>query len=96
MVAIQVFGHEMAMYKMTLINGIYHWAQVMVVHLPRAKSDRAKVDRCLELMLTLKDYLEKINTDPFLRTPSPTPNKKTNPSNLTPTKRPLFGLLKLI
>ncbi|KAG0280230.1 hypothetical protein BGZ95_010829 [Linnemannia exigua] len=94
MVAIQVFGHEMAMYKMTLTNGIYHWAQVMTAHLPKAKSDRAKVDRCVELMLTLKAYLETINTDPFLRTPSPTSGKKTNCSNLTPTKRPLFGLLK--
>ncbi|KAI8348417.1 hypothetical protein B0O80DRAFT_183842 [Mortierella sp. GBAus27b] len=93
MVAIQVFGHEMVMYKMTLSNGIYHWGQVMTVHLPKDKSDRAKVDRCLEMMLTLKEYLKDIDTDPFLRTPSPNPTR-TNSSSLTPTKRPMFGLCK--
>jgi hypothetical protein len=46
----------MAMYKMTLSNGIYHWGQVMIVHLPKDKSDRAKVDRCLEMMMTLKVF----------------------------------------
>lgn len=44
----------MALYKMTLNNGIYHWTRAMIAHLPKDKSDRAKVDRCLELMLTLK------------------------------------------
>ncbi|KAF9571192.1 hypothetical protein EC968_000880 [Mortierella alpina] len=63
MVALQVFGHEMALYKMTLINGIYHWVQVMIVHLPRSKSDRAKVDRCLEMMLTLKIHLRNVTVE---------------------------------
>ncbi|KAF9137821.1 hypothetical protein BGX30_009864 [Mortierella sp. GBA39] len=95
-VTIQVFGHEMAMYKMTLSNGIYHWTQVMIAHLPKAKSDRAKVGRCLELMLTLEEYFKEINTDPILRMPSPNSAKKKNLSNLTPTKRSLFGHSKQI
>ncbi|CAO3567163.1 unnamed protein product [Mortierella alpina] len=94
MAAIQVFGHEMALYIMALDHGIYHWARVMIVHLPRCRSDRGTVDKCMELMLTLKAYLAKINTDPFLRTPSPTPAKRTNTSNLTPTKRPMFATPK--
>ncbi|KAF9344807.1 hypothetical protein BGX34_005305 [Mortierella sp. NVP85] len=54
MAAIQVFGHEMALYVLHVRNGIYHWIRVMIATLPRDKDDSGKVERCVGLMMTLK------------------------------------------
>ncbi|KAI8362398.1 hypothetical protein B0O80DRAFT_99612 [Mortierella sp. GBAus27b] len=94
--ALQVFGHEIALYTLYHRSGVYHWNQVAIATLPRDRKDKGKVEGCLELMLTLKAFLEETDTEAYMRTPSPRPGVKIQPTHLTPTKRPMFIIPKQI
>ncbi|KAF9899151.1 hypothetical protein EC991_009520, partial [Linnemannia zychae] len=97
--AVQVFGHNMALYTMVYEHGIYHWSKCCVAHLPCDQTDAGRILPCLRLLTTLEDFLESIDTNIGPSTPpridydDGEEHPQQDPgrlSKVTPTKRPMF------
>ncbi|KAF9085964.1 hypothetical protein BGX27_003293 [Mortierella sp. AM989] len=91
--AVQVFKHQLSLYTMEYVNGVYHWSRSCVAYLPRDQQDSGLAS-CVRLLNTLEMFLNTIDTNLLPRTPprieygegSAQPDYG-RPSKITPSKR---------
>ncbi|KAG0047172.1 hypothetical protein BGZ89_005028 [Linnemannia elongata] len=94
-----VFGFQMTLYLLSFQKGIYIWQFVHTTYLPKDRYDSSNMIECVELIKSFKDIMDKAETEIYIQTPTtPVENDdelpevfRPRPTNITPSKRPLFG-----
>ncbi|KAF9897276.1 hypothetical protein BX616_005885, partial [Lobosporangium transversale] len=89
MTVIQLFGHQLSVYAMEYKEGLYHWSAIGTSYLPCDRHNSGRILQCLELLESLKAYLDEIclpSTPP--RDSDDVPMGK--PTKISPTQRPIL------